>query len=329
MSTQVLICDDSSFARKQMARALPADWDVQLNFAANGAEGLEAVKAGKGEIMFLDLNMPGMDGYAVLEAVRKAELPSIVIVVSGDIQPEAYQRVLSLGALEFVKKPFEPVKIGEVLSRYGLHRPSTTQTKQVAMAVDAFDGLREIANVAAGQAADLLARALDSFILMPVPVVNYLEVSELRMALEHVAGSERISALCQGFIGAGIAGEALLVFSDSSYQDIAELMNYEGELDRAVELELLMDIGSMVIGACLKGISQQLDVNFSQSHPVVLGHHVKLDELLEQSANQWKKTLAIDLSLGIEGRDVHCNLMLLFTEDSVSRLQDIIGYLAE
>ena len=54
MSTPILICDDSSFARKQMARSLPAGWDVEISNSENGLEGLEVVKAGKCEIMFLD-----------------------------------------------------------------------------------------------------------------------------------------------------------------------------------------------------------------------------------------------------------------------------------
>lgn len=38
MGTAVLICDDSGMARRQMARALPAQWDVQVSFAADGRE---------------------------------------------------------------------------------------------------------------------------------------------------------------------------------------------------------------------------------------------------------------------------------------------------
>ena len=105
MSTPVVICDDSSFARKQMARALPKDWDVDVTFAGNGEEAVIAIKEGKADVLFLDLTMPILDGYGVLEAIRAEDLPTMVIVVSGDIQPEARDRVKSLGALDFIKKP--------------------------------------------------------------------------------------------------------------------------------------------------------------------------------------------------------------------------------
>jgi len=107
-------------ARKQVARSLPSDWDVDITFAVNGAEGIEAVRAGKVEMVFLDLTMPVMDGYEVLELIQQERLKTIVIVISGDIQPEARERVMKLGALEFIKKPINKEKLQGVLSDYGL-----------------------------------------------------------------------------------------------------------------------------------------------------------------------------------------------------------------
>ncbi|MFK4751904.1 response regulator [Oceanobacter antarcticus] len=120
MATHILICDDSSFARKQMARAIPSDWEVDVHFASDGAEGLKAIREGKGEVVFLDLTMPNLDGYGVLEAIRKEDLPAMVIVVSGDIQPDAQQRVMALGAMAFVKKPIDAAKATAVLTEYGI-----------------------------------------------------------------------------------------------------------------------------------------------------------------------------------------------------------------
>ena len=70
--------------------------------------------------MFLDLTMPTMDGYQTLEAIRKDDLPIMVIVVSGDIQPEARERVKKLGAIDFVKKPVDKDRIKTILIEYGI-----------------------------------------------------------------------------------------------------------------------------------------------------------------------------------------------------------------
>jgi len=122
MGIPLLICDDSNMARKQVARSLPTDWDVDVTFATNGVEGLQAIKEGKGEITFLDLTMPEMDGYGVLEHVFSEGLNAIIIVISGDIQPEAHERVKKMGALEFIKKPINKEKLADVLNAYGLHQ---------------------------------------------------------------------------------------------------------------------------------------------------------------------------------------------------------------
>lgn len=120
MSIPLLICDDSNMARKQVLRSLPEGWDVDVTFAENGVLGLEAIRAGKGEMVFLDLTMPEMDGYGVLAVIRAEDLNAMVIVISADIQPEARERVLKLGAIDFIQKPVNTEKLTETLKRFGL-----------------------------------------------------------------------------------------------------------------------------------------------------------------------------------------------------------------
>jgi chemotaxis protein CheY-P-specific phosphatase CheC len=189
-----------------------------------------------------------------------------------------------------------------------------------------LDILQEIANVAMGQAADLLARLLKVLIKLPVPNVNLLEAGELQMALEQIECSDDFSAVCQGFIGGGISGEAFLMFSDSSLKEIAKLLNYKDALNRNEELELLMELASILIGACTTGIARQLDVSFSQGQPVVLGHYDRVSELIKSNAGRSKQILAIELSYDIENYDIQCDLLLLLTEDSLASLNTRLSY---
>lgn len=120
MSIPLLICDDSLMARKQVARSLPEGWDVTISYATNGVEGLQAIRDGKGEMVFLDLTMPDVDGYQVLETIRAEGLNAMVIVISGDIQPTAHLRVSQLGAIDFIQKPVNPEKLTQTLKKFGL-----------------------------------------------------------------------------------------------------------------------------------------------------------------------------------------------------------------
>jgi len=329
MTTPILICDDSSFARKQMARALPEGWDVEISFASNGVEGLDAIRSGKGEIVFLDLNMPELDGYGVLQAIRNEDLPAMVIVVSGDIQPEARKRVLGLGAMAFIKKPIEAETMSATLEQFGIRIETKAQVETVEIAVDQFDYYQEIANVAMGRAVDQLAKLLDVFVHMPIPKVKTIDRGELRMALEQVSEDDTVSTVCQGFIGSSIAGEALLIFNEASYADLADLMRYETDGEQAGELELLMDMASVLIGAFLNGMAEQLDISFSQGHPMVLGQHVKMRDLLRDEASHWSKALTIEMGYSIESRNINCDLLLLFSDDSISRLNELVAYMAD
>ncbi|MFM5084864.1 response regulator [Aeromonas media] len=335
----VLICDDSGFARKQLMRALPVGWNVTLHQAADGLEGVEQILMGHGDLIFLDLTMPEMDGYGVLETLKREGLHNKVIVVSGDIQPEAHARVMALGALDFIKKPASPETLLALLQRHGLWQPALHAATSPALAErqliespvlltpELRDVYQELANVAMGQGANLLARLLDAFVLLPIPNVNVLEVSELHMALSAAAESDTLSAVCQGFIGAGIAGEALLLFHDASFQDLARLMNHQGVLDHNAELELLMDTANVLIGAFLRGYANQLDTPFSQGHPVVLGQHRPIRDLIRTNQSRWRRTLAIEINYRVQGYAVQCDLLLLFTEDSIATMNNKIMHM--
>lgn len=342
MTTNVLICDDSIVARKQMARCLPEDWDINLIFAENGEECVSAIKEGKADLTFLDLNMPVMDGYEVLEKIKSEDLPSLVFVVSGDIQAEAQNRVKNLGAMDFVKKPIEPLGIVSLLQKFGFYTESDraptcelpdhiseTNSKSIETNYSAsvLETYQEVANIAMGEAASLLAENLDVFVLLPVPHVSELFASELQMALHLAGDKDTFSAVCQGFIGSGIAGEALLIVHDSSYDDMSKLIQYEGPIDENFELEVIMDMASILIGATLKSIADQLDIKFSQGHPVVLGQHVDVPSLIKNCSERSTKTLAIEINYCIENYNINCDLLLLITEGSLNTLKGKVEYL--
>ncbi|MBI3140970.1 MAG: response regulator [Rhodocyclales bacterium] len=120
MAVSVLVVDDSPMARKMLIRALPASWDVDIAQAGSGVEALAAYRSGQVDVMFLDLTMPEMDGYQVLETLRREDLNCLVVVVSADVQPKAQERVLSLGAVAFIKKPVDAQKVEVVLRDYGI-----------------------------------------------------------------------------------------------------------------------------------------------------------------------------------------------------------------
>lgn len=330
MTTPIVICDDSSFARKQMARSLPGGWDVEISFAEHGKEAIEAIKAGKADILFLDLNMPVMDGYEVLEVIRKEDLPTMVLVVSGDIQPEAHKKVTSLGALDFIKKPVTTEKITEILTQFGIISEAQPQSESELARFDdqdvaLVDLVQEVVNVSMGQAGSQLASLLNTFIHLPVPKVHLTAYKNL----QDVLASKDITSLTgvtQGFNGSGIAGEAVLLVNDDSFPHMAKLMQYSDNSQENNDLEVLMDLSGILTGACLNGIAEQLDLDLSYSHPVILGRKKPLAPLLGEHAAE-QQILAIEIDYSIPNHKVECDLILILTEDSIPALSERAGYL--
>lgn len=325
--TNVLICDDSAFARKQMARSIPDGWDVQLHFANDGQEALEKIRAGKGDVMFLDLNMPVMDGYATMEVIRREDLPCLVITVSGDVQPEARSRMLAMGALDFIRKPIDNQKLITLLKQYGIYTGDARaeQRKQQNVLADGsdsdkLDAYRELVNIAMGRAGENLARQLGEFIDLPIPNVNVIENNELHMAFAEVNRNESVSAVSKGFVSAGINGEALVIFNDTDFKNIINLLNYDQLSAAPAQLEALMDISNILIGACLNALSDQLNVTFSHSSPIILGRNRELESLLANTKQRWNKIMAVEIGYGIKQRGIQFELLLLFPDTSMERI---------
>ncbi len=106
---RVLLVDDEDHLRKVMRDLLERDGFVVVE-ARDGAEALDAVDRHAPDVVVLDLNLPGLDGYGVLEQIRSrpstASTPVIVLTAKGDEDNEV--RVFELGADDFLTKPFRP-----------------------------------------------------------------------------------------------------------------------------------------------------------------------------------------------------------------------------
>lgn len=326
----ILICDDSLVARKQVAKCLPQDLEAAIHFAKDGEEAISAICQGKGDLLLLDLNMPVLDGYGTLEKIREQNLSTKTIVISGDVQSEAKKRVADLGAIDFIQKPVNAEQLKGVLEKHNLIAMQVEVPEENKMLDELVrDCYQEVVNVAMGQAGAHLSRIMEVFVKLPIPNVNLIEVSELHMMLSDLDETDTTSGVCQGFLGDGISGEALFILSDSSFKDVARILKINGEVDDQLQLEMLMDLASILIGTCLSGIAKQLDMHFRQGHPVVLGQHQSVKELINANKSSWRKTLAIEISYGLEGFDICCDLILLFTEDSMDMMNAKLAHLME
>lgn len=332
MPYPVLICDDSALARKQMARSLPASLNAEITFAINGLDALEKLQQHEFKLMFLDLTMPELDGFGTLEQIQIRKIDIDVVVVSGDIQPKAKQKVEELGARDFIQKPMDKAHLKAVLRSLVKSddvSPVASSKPTELPILKRRDIYMEVANVSIGRAADALARHFDVFVHLPLPNVNIFEVTELHMALIDLADNDQVSGVCQGFSGEGIAGEALVLLSDSSISDLKRLMKVPADSVELEELELLMDVSNILVGSFLNGLGQQAEVRFSQGQPVLLGQHIPIQSIIESTTGSFEKTMTFEVSYNIDNTNIRCDMLFMFVDESLPILDNKLSYLME
>ncbi|HKP93780.1 MAG TPA: LytTR family DNA-binding domain-containing protein [Chthoniobacterales bacterium] len=124
---RVLIADDELLARKFIRRLLKQNDDVEIvGECRNGREAIAMIRAEKPDLVFLDVQMPEMDGFAVLEALGPEQLPEVIFTTAY----ESYAlRAFELHALDYLLKPFDQVRFKAALrhakERLDSRRPET------------------------------------------------------------------------------------------------------------------------------------------------------------------------------------------------------------
>ncbi|HEY0198332.1 MAG TPA: response regulator [Rhodanobacter sp.] len=111
----VLVVDDSSTIRAVLGKMLAQDSHVVLK-APDGETAIEMARSAGPDLIFLDIVMPGMNGFAVLRALRRDPLTRHIpiVMISGNLQATEQFYVQRFGADDFMKKPFGR---GEVFAR--------------------------------------------------------------------------------------------------------------------------------------------------------------------------------------------------------------------
>ncbi len=119
MTIRALIVDDEQLAREELEYLLRRVDDVQVVAQGkNGVEAVDLIRTHQPDVVFLDVQMPGLDGFAVLKKLldksRKAPLPNIVFATAFD---KYAVRAFEVNAVDYLLKPFDEVRVRQTLQK--------------------------------------------------------------------------------------------------------------------------------------------------------------------------------------------------------------------
>ena len=116
---KILVTDDSKMARKMVIKILNdvLNENVEVFEGQNGQEAFDLYKEHLPEIVFLDLTMPVMNGFEALSKIKEFDKNAKVVIISADIQKHSMDKVLQLGAFDFIKKPIDLEKMQQILGK--------------------------------------------------------------------------------------------------------------------------------------------------------------------------------------------------------------------
>jgi CheY-like chemotaxis protein len=121
MSQWVLIVDDDPFIRKLIATTLEDVAGFELAEAANGVEALQKAAELTPRLVFLDVDMPKLDGIAACGAIRAAygTRGATIVMLTATNADEVEHRAAAAGADLFLTKPFSPLDLLRLVDRLG------------------------------------------------------------------------------------------------------------------------------------------------------------------------------------------------------------------
>ncbi|WP_033074272.1 LytR/AlgR family response regulator transcription factor [Sphingopyxis sp. MWB1] len=140
MTIRTILVDDEKLATQGLQLRLEAHNDVEVvDTAQNGREAIRKIKTHKPDLVFLDIQMPGFDGFSVIQGLMEVEPPLVVFVTA---YSDHAIRAFEAEAIDYLVKPVEPQRLADALDRV---RQRLTEKRGVAEVERLKNVLAEVA----------------------------------------------------------------------------------------------------------------------------------------------------------------------------------------
>jgi two-component system LytT family response regulator len=183
MKLRVVIADDEPLARERVRALLADEADVEIvTECSNGAQTLKAAQTLRPDLLFLDVQMPRLNGFEVLEALETEVAPVVIFTTAHD---EHAIRAFEVNALDYLLKPFTEARF-----RRALHRAREQLAKGPGRGADEqITALLKHVHTAAPSGSRILVRSPERIVFLKPEEIDHVEAAGNYVVLH--AGKER------------------------------------------------------------------------------------------------------------------------------------------
>jgi two-component system, LytTR family, response regulator len=172
MRLKVLVVDDEPLAREGLRRMLEGDPQVEaISEARNGREALAAIRDQKPDLVLMDIQMPRMDGFAVVEAVGADRMPSVIFVTAYD---QYAIRAFEISAVDYLLKPVTEERFRVAFGRVTKRLQSVTADECARQMLAVLDAVAHPPR----RLARLAVRTGEKTLFLPVDAIDRIEACQ-------------------------------------------------------------------------------------------------------------------------------------------------------
>lgn len=192
---RAVIVDDEPTARRGVRLLLQGDAEVEIiGEAANGLDAAELIRREQPDLVFLDVQMPGCDGFQVLQKVGRAAAPAVVFVTAYD---EHALHAFEVNAVDYLLKPYDDerfhaalMRAKEAVRRRGIEADNS-RLNQLLEFLQARMGLKPAATVAEGPGDRILIKSSGDIYFLKAEEIDWIEAEGDYMKF-HTAGRSHL-----------------------------------------------------------------------------------------------------------------------------------------
>ncbi|HEY6400423.1 MAG TPA: LytTR family DNA-binding domain-containing protein [Blastocatellia bacterium] len=171
---RVVIVDDENPARRKVSRFLAAEEDFEVaGEAGTGLEAVRLIEAQRPDLVFLDVQMPGLDGFGVIESLKIRPLPEVIFITAFD---HFALKAFEVHALDYLLKPFDQPRFQKVLDHVRRQIQRSDRSAQSNLA-EKLSHLLEDLNNRPKYTERVLINAGEKAFLLPVEKIDWIEAA--------------------------------------------------------------------------------------------------------------------------------------------------------